>query len=71
MKRFWDWVDQRLIVRRFTLVWACSLITIVSLRATDHLDTITAAGATVVTAVVGILTTVLAFYMRTRQTDEN
>lgn len=58
-------------VRRLVLAWSCWLITIVVLRVTepDIITHISAAGATVVTAVIGILTTVIGFYQWSRQQE--
>lgn len=53
------------VVRRLVLIWACVLITIVVLRVTDP-DVMAAIGgaavATIVTAVIGILATVLTLW---------
>lgn len=59
--------------RRVTLFWALWLISVVVLRVTDPevIPTITAAAATVVTAIIGILTTVVAFYQWHRSKDNN
>lgn len=50
--------------QRLTLIWACAIITIVVLRVTepDVIQAVGAAGATIVTGVIGILATVVAFY---------
>ena len=58
-------------VRRLTLLWAIWLITVVVLRVTqpEVLANVTGPVATVVTAVIGILTTVIAFYQWTRHKD--
>lgn len=55
--------------RRALLAWACWLITVVVLRVTEveALDKINGAVATVVTAIIGILTTVIAFYQWSRR----
>jgi hypothetical protein len=57
--------------RRVTLFWAIWLISVVVLRVTDPevLPTITAAAATVVTAIIGILATVVSFYQWHRSND--
>lgn len=57
--------------RRVTLFWAIWLISVVVLRVTDPevIPTITAAAATVITAIIGILTTVIAFYQWHRNSD--
>jgi len=55
----------KLLVRRLTLVWAVWLITMVVFWFMGE-DTINAAQATVVTAIIGILATVIAFYQHQR-----
>lgn len=59
-----DWLP-KLLVRRIALVWAGWLITTVAFWFMDQ-DTINAAQATVITAIVGILATVIAFYQHQR-----
>lgn len=54
-----------LFVRRVTLVWAVWLITTITFWFMGE-DTINAAQATVVTAIIGILATVIAFYQHQR-----
>ena len=58
--------------RRLSLFWAIWLITVVVLRVTDPeiITNISAAGATVVSAVIGILATVIAFYQWHRLHDD-
>lgn len=58
--------------RRLSLFWAIWLITIVVFRVTDPkiITLITPAGATVVSAVIGILATVVAFYQWHRSQDD-
>lgn len=59
-------------IRRATLAWAVWLITLVVLRATEP-ETFTqlnAAGATVVSAVIGILTAVIGLYQWSRKHDD-
>lgn len=52
------------LTRRALLIWACAIVTVAVLRATspEVLSSVTGAGATVITAVVGILATVIGFY---------
>jgi hypothetical protein len=59
-------------VRRVTLAWACWLITIVVLRVTEPevLEHVDGGVATVVTAVIGILATVIGFYQWSRSKEE-
>jgi uncharacterized membrane protein YfcA len=61
------------LARRLCLAWACGLITVVCLRVTspDLFPTISAASATVVTAVIGILTTVIGLYQHGRQKESS
>lgn len=59
-------------VRRATLAWACWLITVVVLRVTEPevLEHVDAGVATVVTAVIGILATVIGFYQWSRSRED-
>lgn len=59
--------------RRISLFWAIWLISVVVLRVTEPtvIVGITAAGATVVGSVVGILATVIAFYQWHRNKDDS
>lgn len=59
-----DWLP-KLLVRRLALLWAVLLITGVTVWFM-HQDDVSAPQATVVTAVVGILATVVAFYQHQR-----
>ena len=70
MSGLWDFIDTRKIVRRIALLWAIWLITVVALKASEVLTEITAAGATVVTAVIGILTVVIGLYQSHRHDDD-
>lgn len=58
------------LVRRLLLAWAVWLITTVVLAFIDHMGSIQTADATVIVAVIGILTTVLALYQHTRAKDD-
>lgn len=71
MSWFAKLVEEHKLVRRLTLLWACWLITVTVLRVTDEcaLTDLGAAGATVVTGVIGILATVIAFYQHHRAKD--
>lgn len=70
------WLDRQIngnrLFRRGVLLWACWLVTVVSLRATDAevLKTATGAAGVMVTAIIGILATVIAFYQWHRQQDD-
>lgn len=59
-------------VRRATLAWACWLITITVLRVTEPetLPLLTNAVAVAVTAVIGILATVVGFYIWSRDNED-
>lgn len=59
-------------MRRLLLVWVCWLITVVVLRVTDieALPHVTAPVATVVTAVLGLLTVVIGLYQTTRAKED-
>jgi hypothetical protein len=66
-----DLVEKHRLVRRLLLVWAAWLITVVVLRVTEPevLEHVNGPVATVVTGVLGILATVIAFYQWSRQRD--
>lgn len=74
---FWQVVsilfEEHKFARRVTLFWAMWLITTVVLRATQPtvLMAIGGAGAaTIVTGVIGVLATVLGFYMKSRERED-
>jgi len=71
MARIKNLFEVHKLVRRLTLVWAMWLITVVVLRVTqpEVLANVTGPVATVVTAVIGILATVITFYQWSRQQD--
>ena len=64
--------EEHKLVRRLTLGWAVWLITVVVLRVTqpEYLSDVNGATATIVTAVIGLLTTVIAFYQWTRHQEK-
>ena len=66
-------LEEHKLIRRLTHAWACWLITVVVLRVTepDVLQHVTGAVATVVTGVLGLLTTVITFYQWTRHKDND
>lgn len=72
MGRLGNLFEVHKLVRRLTLVWAAWLITVVVLRVTqpEVLANISGPVATVVTAVIGLLATVIAFYQWSRQQDK-
>lgn len=65
-------INNQKLFRRIVLVWAMTILTIWScfLMDVSLLVNIGAAGATVVTAVFGILTTVIGFYQWHRNKDD-
>lgn len=65
-------VNKQRFFRRLVLVWAMVLITHFVIFLMDHkfLIEIGAAGATVVTSVIGILTTVIGFYQWHRSKED-
>lgn len=74
--RWLEWLDKQIngnrLFRRAVLLWAMWLVTVVSLRATDAevLKTATGAAGVMVSAIIGILATVIAFYQWHRQQDD-
>jgi len=67
-----DFLHRHRVFRRLLLIWAPVIITIVVLRVTEPevITQIGTAGATVITAVIGILATVTAFF-RNRSNDDS
>ena len=61
--------EKHKLVRRVLVIWAICLITYVVLRATEAITTIDTATAAMVSTIVGILATVTAFYIRSRELD--
>lgn len=73
MRQFFDRIfNHHKAVRRLTLVWACWLITVVVLRVTreDLLTELNGYVISIVTAVIGILSTVIGFYQWSRRRDD-
>lgn len=72
-KWFSELANRQMLFRRLVLIWAITIITYVVYVVTDHqlLIQIGAAGATIVTGIIGILTTVIGFYQWHRQQDDN
>ena len=64
--------NEQKFVRRATLLWAIWLITVVVLRVTEpqSIALVNGAMATIVTAVIGILGTVIALYYKLRHTED-
>jgi hypothetical protein len=77
-KGFIEWVgktieaafEQHKLVRRALVIWALWLITVVVLKATEHITTIDTPTAAMISTIVGILATVTAFYIKSRQLDD-
>jgi hypothetical protein len=71
------WLDRlansHKLFRRLLLMWACWLVTVVSLRATmpEALTDMSGPAASVVIGVIGILTTVIGLYQWMRQRDDS
>lgn len=63
-----SFINRHKIIRRLALIWACAIITVVVLRVTEPeiIVNIGAAGATIVTAVIGMLATILGLYQHQR-----
>lgn len=72
-KWFSELANRQMLFRRLVLIWAMTIITYVVYIVVEPtlLIQIGAAGATVITAIIGILTTVIGFYQWHRQQDDN
>ena len=72
--KFGKWVEalfeEHKLVRRILVFWAIWLITYVVLTATSKITTIDTASAAMVSTIVGLLATVTAFYIRSRELDD-
>lgn len=68
-----DLVEKRKLFRRLALLWAMWLITVVVLRVTrpEVLPLVKAAVATIVTSVIGLLSVVIGFYLKTRAKEDS
>lgn len=67
-----DLFNKHKLVRRFALIWACWLITVVVLRVTEPVVIMSLGGAaagTIVVSVIGILATVIGLYQHHRSKD--
>jgi len=70
------WMDRLFnkhkVVRRLIIFWVCWLITVTVLRVTEAevITKVGAAGATIVTAVIGMLATVIGLYQWSRNKDD-
>lgn len=65
-------INEHKLIRRMVLLWACWLITVVVLRVTEPsvLQHVNGAVATIATAVIGILATVISFYQWSRHKED-
>ena len=59
------------LVRRLTVLWALVLITLVTLKFVSLMTAIDTATVSGVVAIIGILATVLNFYIRSRELDKS
>jgi len=64
--------ERHKLVRRLALAWSVWLISVVVLRVTEPevITSIGAAGATIVTGVIGILTVVIGLYQQHRHNED-
>ena len=74
MTRLGRWVEalfeEHKLVRRLLVLWALWLITYVVLDAVEKVDKIDGSAAAMISTIVGILATVTAFYIRSRELDD-
>jgi hypothetical protein len=61
--------EDHALVRRVLVVWACWLISVLVLKFISLMTTIDTATVTGVATIVGILSTVLVFYVRARELE--
>lgn len=70
----WAWIErlfeEHKFVRRILVLWAIALITFVVISMSGKIDTVDAAAASFGATVVGILATVIGFYIKSRELDE-
>jgi hypothetical protein len=75
MNKFWEFIEtlfeDHKLVRRVLVIWAIWLITTVVLTVTDKITTIDTPTAAMVSTIVGILATVTAFYIKSRELDDD
>lgn len=62
--------EEHKLVRRLLVIWAVWLITIVVLDVIEKITVIDAAAASLIATIIGILATVTAFYIRSRELDK-
>lgn len=74
MTKFGKWVEalfeDHKLVRRLLVAWAIWLITHVVLKAAAKIEVIDTPTAAMVSTIVGILATVTAFYIKSRELDD-
>jgi len=74
MKRIGEWIEslfeEHKLVRRLVVLWALGLITFVICVTFSDLTLLTASVAAAVGTVVGILSVVINFYIRSRELDD-
>lgn len=64
-------VEQHKFFRRLVLIWSMTLITWVVFQVFAEPSTITAASATALATIVGLLATAIAFYNYSRHQEQN
>ena len=74
MKKLGEWVEclfeEHKFVRRLLVLWAVCLISFIVVVAFKDLTVITASVAAAVSTVVGLLSVVINFYLRSRELDD-
>lgn len=65
-----DLLEKHKLVRRVLLVWACWLISYTVINFFEHYEDTSSVNATVITAIIGILTVVIGFYQSHRRDDD-
>ena len=74
MTKVWRWIEalfeEHKLVRRFLVFWAVWLITYVILIAVEKITVIDVPAASMISAIIGILATVTAFYIKSREIDD-
>ena len=63
------WFEEHKLVRRLLVIWSIYLITLLVLKFIDIMTVIDTATVSGIVAVIGILSSVLAFYVRSRELD--
>lgn len=62
--------EEHKLVRRLMAIWAICLITYIVVKGVDTIKVIDTPASTFLIAIVGILATVTAFYIRSRELDD-